>query len=534
MGIIFNKDKRSGITYAYENKAYWDKEKRQSRSHRTLIGRVDADGKIIPTDGRCRTTPNGKKLTRKRGPVPITQISRNFYGATYLFDKICENTGLQEDLKRSFPEAWRQILSIAYFLILDDNGSLMHFPRLSACHSHPYGEVITSQRSSELFASLSEDGQRSFFRLQGKRRAEKEYWAYDSTSFSSYSETLKQVKYGKNKENDHLPQLNLLLVFGEESGLPFYFRKLAGNITDVTTVRTLLDELDVLGFGKVKLVMDRGFYSETNVNRLFQNHKKFIMATECSLKYVKSHIAKWKESIREFGNFSRKDNVYFKTETIQWKYSQERPYKKDVLNDERRLYLHIFYNPQKAVDEETTLNNRLTELQAELESGKRIESHVKLYERFFTVSTGRCGKIIVSANNQAIQEAREAHGYFALISNEVKDPLKALATYRTKDVVEKAFGNIKERLNCRRLLVSSEESLNGKLFVEFIALIIISYIHKKMQVKALYGKYTMTELLEELELVQSYCEPGRAPIIGEILQPQRELFEAMEVAPPLA
>ena len=55
-----------------------------------------------------------------------------------------------------------------------------------------------------------------------------------------------------------------------------------------------------------------------------------------------------------------------------------------------------------------------------------------------------------------------------------------------------------------------------------------------MQVKALYGKYTMTELLEELELVQSYCEPGRAPIIGEILQGQRELFEAMEVAPPLA
>jgi hypothetical protein len=53
MGIIYQTDKRAGITYAYENKAYWDKEKKQSRSKRTLIGRVDPDtGKIIPTDGR--------------------------------------------------------------------------------------------------------------------------------------------------------------------------------------------------------------------------------------------------------------------------------------------------------------------------------------------------------------------------------------------------------------------------------------------------------------------------------------------------
>lgn len=55
MGIIKNKDKRSGITYVYESKSYWDKEKKQSRSKRTLIGRLDeVTGEIIPTDGRCK------------------------------------------------------------------------------------------------------------------------------------------------------------------------------------------------------------------------------------------------------------------------------------------------------------------------------------------------------------------------------------------------------------------------------------------------------------------------------------------------
>ena len=55
MSIVYNTDKRSGITYAYESKSYWDKEKKQSRSKRTLIGRVDPQtGEIVPTDGRCK------------------------------------------------------------------------------------------------------------------------------------------------------------------------------------------------------------------------------------------------------------------------------------------------------------------------------------------------------------------------------------------------------------------------------------------------------------------------------------------------
>lgn len=55
MSIVHHTDKRSGITYAYESKSYWDKEKKQPRSKRTLIGRVDPEtGEIVPTDGRCK------------------------------------------------------------------------------------------------------------------------------------------------------------------------------------------------------------------------------------------------------------------------------------------------------------------------------------------------------------------------------------------------------------------------------------------------------------------------------------------------
>ncbi len=55
MGIVYQTDKRSGITYAYENQSFWDPDLKRSKSKRKLIGRVDPETKeIIPTDGRCK------------------------------------------------------------------------------------------------------------------------------------------------------------------------------------------------------------------------------------------------------------------------------------------------------------------------------------------------------------------------------------------------------------------------------------------------------------------------------------------------
>ena len=54
MGIVYQKDKRTGTTYVYENQSFWDKELKRSRSKRKLIGKLNEDGEIVPTDGRCK------------------------------------------------------------------------------------------------------------------------------------------------------------------------------------------------------------------------------------------------------------------------------------------------------------------------------------------------------------------------------------------------------------------------------------------------------------------------------------------------
>ena len=535
MSIVKQLDKRSGITYAYESISRWDKEKKQSRSTRRLIGRVDDQtGEIMLTDGRCRkdASQSQKPIRAKRGRVPSLSVSRQFYGATYLLDKIGEKIGLVDDLHACFPDTYKMILSIAYFLVLEESSSLFRFGRWSLLHRHPHGEDIASQRSSELLASITEEQKQRFFRLQGRRRMQDEYWAYDSTSISSYSECLNQVRHGKNKDNDRLPQINLLLLFGQKSNLPFYYRKLAGNIPDVKPMRVLLHDLDVLGYPKVKLVTDRGFYSADNVNGLYQNHVKFLMSADTSLSFVKKAIESEKETMSDWSRYDDKYDLYTYTQTIEWDYSQERPYKGDTLKESRRMYLHLYYNADKAVEDGRKFNLRMMDLQQELLSGKRKAEHEKDYGKYFEVKQTPVRGVKVVARQQAMDEAKSRFGFFVLLSNEIKNSRIALEIYRNKDVVEKAFGNIKERLNGKRMLVSSDASLEGKLFVEFIALIYLSYIKRQMSEKNLFKQYTLQGLLDEADLIECYTQPGKSLTVGEVLHKQRQLFKDMDVLPP--
>lgn len=107
MSIIYQYDKRSGITYAYENKAFWDKEKKQSRAKRVLIGRVDPlTGEIVPTDGRH------KKLNAKKeeGESPdYKSLYEELFKKHQVLEALCaalqnENRQLKQVIKEARPD----------------------------------------------------------------------------------------------------------------------------------------------------------------------------------------------------------------------------------------------------------------------------------------------------------------------------------------------------------------------------------------------------------------------------------------------
>ena len=184
------------------------------------------------------------------------------------------------------------------------------------------------------------------------------------------------------------------------------------------------------------------------------------------------------------------------------------------------------------MDDERKFNKKIVGLRDELLLGKRKPEHAKQYETYFDVKITPKRGIQVSVKQEAVEKAKMNYGYFALISNVVKEPIRALEIYRNKDLIEKNFGNLKERLNFRRTLVSSEQSLEGKIFVEFVALIYLAYIKKQMQGKDLFKKYTMTELLDEFDVIECFEQPGHELRVSEMTQKQLALYNDMGVTPP--
>ncbi len=385
--------------------------------------------------------------------------------------------------------------------------------------------------NSRLFGTVTEEGKLDFFRRQTRRRLEKEYLAYDTTSISSYSELLKQVKYGRNKDGERLPQINLAMVFGEKTGLPVYFRKLPGNINDVTTLEKLIADADFLKFAKVKLVWDMGFFSSKNVNALYHAHIKFVGGLRSDTNLAGASVERVRNDIVHYANYLEGDDVYCASNTIEWDYVWRQCGGRED-RGKRRMYVHVYYNEQRAAAERVNFNRELRVLKDAVRSGKANDTQLQRAKLFLNIKNTPVRGIKIEYNNEVIHEHTRNYGYFVLISNELKNGGAALECYRNKDMVEKTFNNLKNRLDFKRTLVSSAENLEGKLFIEFVALIYIAYIHKIMKAGQLYRNYSIQSLLDELDVIERFDYEGQRVHYGEITEKQRKIYEAFGILAP--
>ena len=145
MSIVRLKNKSNGVTYVYESTSYWDKEKAQARNSRICIGKLDDETGEIVYNKRYLEKQKAKSAVSV-GRVASMEHKRGFYGATYLFDAIGEKLGITNDLKQCYPESYKQILSIAYYLILEPDSPLFRFEKWGILHKHPYDTCASLQR----------------------------------------------------------------------------------------------------------------------------------------------------------------------------------------------------------------------------------------------------------------------------------------------------------------------------------------------------------------------------------------------------
>ncbi|MCD6121028.1 MAG: hypothetical protein J7K04_04270, partial [Spirochaetales bacterium] len=99
-----------------------------------------------------------------------------------------------------------------------------------------------------------------------------------------------------------------------------------------------------------------------------------------------------------------------------------------------------------------------------------------------------------------------------------------LLLYRNKDCVEKSFDNMKNELSSNRLRVHSRGSMEGRLFISFLSLILYSFIHNIMREKNLVKKYTIEEVFYEIKKLKIIELENKRKILTEISKTQKELF----------
>jgi transposase len=505
--------KKNGTKYVYSVTGYWNKEKQAPRNRQVCLGRLDeTTGEIIPSSRNSRTA-------KRAASTPDVTATSRIIGPYLVLRKLAIDSGLETILRNCFPDRYEHILSLAFYLV-QKGLPLYRCESWSASNQHPFGALITSQRVSDLLLTITTDEMQGFFADWMRLLAEKDCLCYDITSVSSYSELNEYVRWGHNRDLEKLPQINLAMLYGRHSGLPAYFRKMPGNISDVSTLGVTMKSLDFIGQTKLSFVLDRGFYSENNVDALLDARFRFVLACP-HRKWVDDIYDRYREDIMSHNcrrATGEREVLHMMTHLHSWK--------------GRRCYLHIYHNQTQVAEELDALDLKLAMWQDELESGQTKPENGWAYRKYFTVKeTPKRGRKVME-NSVAIDAAKDRYcGFFSILTVIKMDASEALDIYRRKEVVENCFDDLKNTLDMKRLRIHSSAAMDARLFLQFVALILLSQIRRVKNAHRQLKNLTIREIMDALETIVEVRYSGRyGKLVTESGPLQREILEAFNVA----
>lgn len=516
--ISYQHNKKTGAVYVYSVESYWDKDKKAPRTKQLYLGVLNKEtGEVIPAKRRMPRSEKSQSAAIATASPARAQV----VGPSLVLDKIAQDTGVASILKRCFPQSYQQILSLVYFVV-HKGLPLSRSEIWSQNNRHPVGEPFGSQRVSELLLQIGESDRQKFLSLWLGRMTEQDYLCYDITSISSYAQANEYVHYGYNRDGERLPQVNLAMLFGQKSGLPAYYRRMPGKISDVATLRTTVKSLDFLDASGLHFILDRGFYSQNNIDEMLSRRHHFTMGVPCGRKWIEDIMDQHYEKIASPGNYlaiSDKEALYAVSQLHSW--GPER----------RRTYLHLYYNAKQAADDFDGFTRKLLQYKEELESGNRVKANEEAYRRYLIVKQTPKRGLRVCFNEEAVEKHRKRYaGFFCIFSSNIKDSFKALQVYRAKEAVENSFDDLKNQLDVKRLRVHSSTAMDSRLFLQFIALVFLCHLRSVTASDKDLKNLTVREIMEVMESLVQITYPGRyGRLCTEAYPTQRKIMAAFNI-----
>ena len=369
---------KTGYVY-WEDGGIWDNKRKQTVDRRVSIGRIDPDhkGMMFPNKNYfmifdAANPPQTDIRSVLSEPSPFSKTLS--YGAYVAMLEAADHVGCVSALKKTFPEHWRDIFAAAIHSITAENSVAQDMPYWCFHNYCGLDSPLYSSEMSRLYEHISDDPESIPDFMYRFREAYNEAFpdsgltlvGFDSTNQNTNSHGIELAEYGHPKVKENLPDINTAMFVDELTGIPLYYEHFYGSLLDKTETPFTMEKVKDLGFSKLFLMMDRGYFSQKALDSM-EEYNFAIMCPE-TLQMVKQLFKEHSAGIKD----SEKHYI-----------SEENIYGKRIRNIEACVNIYncyIYYDSKRAEDERSAIHTKVQLMIKAAYSRKRFSK--KLQETF--------------------------------------------------------------------------------------------------------------------------------------------------------
>ena len=483
----------TGTGYVYIQTSYtWDPVKRQPHYERKAIGKRDPRNPDMMYYSKEYEAIFGvvdievvelRKIYGKRELQVAGRLNYSIsFGPYVVIEAACRRAGCLEPLKRVFSSEWRLILGLCVHAIVEEKTTSQSFPGWCFLNYCGMNRVVADTEISKLYKSISDKmgDVNVFFSLYWKDYSIKfpdsgmRAVGFDSTNQNYYGDGIPWAKLGHAKINIGTPIINTAMFVDEATGIPLWYEHFDGSVLDKTQTPFSLKKVLNMGFRKLFVIYDRGYYSEETVTEI-EKLKDIEFGILCpeGTNWVDDLIRSKGSEIKD------KQMHYIPSENVYGDVYEVQPFIEN--KNDKIYYAYLFYDSERASAERDTIHEVVAYFWEQASARTRYTE--KMADTFakqgiIVVKTDKDEKtgknFQLYEDTDMIQGLLDMKGFFVMISASKINPVEAIRIIRKRDMSEKGFALMMNHFNLRTTGRMKKETYEGMMFMAFIALICLS------------------------------------------------------------
>jgi transposase len=497
----------NGTPYVYiERGRTYSKEKKYSIPKRTCIGKRDNEQPdfMFPNEKFLKFFPREALPSEKDGRIRSGCLH---VGVFFVVRKIISDYKLDEMIARIIGQDAGLFLDLAAYSIITEDNAGQYYPDYAYNHALFTDDmkVYSDSKVSDFLKDVTVDQRIQFLNEWNAKRdhREKIYISYDSTNKKSQAGEIDMVELGHAKEGIEEDIFNYAVAYDRNNREPLFYESYPGSIVDVSQLQHTLKKAKSYGYEHIGFILDRGYFCKENIRFMDDNGYDFVIMVKGMKSLVSSLILEVQGS---FENDRRNSIRAFKVSGTTVK-------RKLYAGDSEERYFHIYYDDGKKAGEREIFEDKIDRMSRKLRDlmGEPVRPGGD-YKKYFDLvfwHEGLEDEKFMSGIERADVINREIQlcGYFVIVTSAKMTAEEALVLYKSRDASEKTFRADKSYLEARAECVYSNESVDTKIFIGFVATIIRSRIYTLLKDEAARldkkpNYMTVPAAIKELEKIE--------------------------------